>query len=183
MASYEETKARMMRQYLTLYPSETHVLHYLFCVIGIGYEWQGGELVCLHERTDAEVFADRARRHREMMKESAEQYDNERARAALIAINRDIKRHGLAYAGQRVDSARDALPPVKELYPLCKYAAIVTIPDDVKADWLDAAERALTWALSDDVKRDIGDAGWLAKARRRIKQIQRARRDAARPSS
>jgi hypothetical protein len=196
MANYEETKARMMRQYPTLFPSEAQVWHHLFFVIGNGYEWDGGELIACRERSDEEVFRDRARRHLSMYKR-AEEFDDSMAalldhedpEVAAIAVRAKrraeathkvrslAKRKGLAMAGRWLteQEAKDARPEPETLYPLCEYARILHVPDDVKPDWLDAAKRALAWAMSDEVKREISDARYLGQARRLIKRIERQR--------
>lgn len=42
----EDTLQYMTDFYPTIFPTRKHCLDYLFCVIGNGYKWKNGELVC-----------------------------------------------------------------------------------------------------------------------------------------
>jgi hypothetical protein len=57
-----------------------------------------------------------------------------------------------------------------EIYPLWEHSNIVTIPDDVKTDWLEAAKKALE--TSKILKKKRGDVRLLSVARKRIEQIE-----------
>lgn len=72
-------------------------------------------------------------------------------------------------------AARDySVPPVKELYPLWRLSEIVTMPDDVQDDWLEAAWRAVQWALY--VPHTWEDDMYLRQAAGRIYRLQRCRK-------
>lgn len=59
----------------------------------------------------------------------------------------------------------------RELYPLCEYADILHVPEDVKPDWLMAAVKALSVARSDLFRRTAKDEEWLSKAETTIKRL------------
>lgn len=46
----ECTMQAMFNDYPDLFQSRTDCLNHLFCVIGNGYEWRNGELVCGNEK-------------------------------------------------------------------------------------------------------------------------------------
>lgn len=147
MASYAETVARMMRQYPTLFPTEAHALHHLFIVNGNGYDWIEGQLVDLFARSDEEVRAERCRREKRLL-------------------------HGVSEHLRAQIKAAWAKPaaPIIRLYPLCKYADLCTLPDDIHPDWLAAAKRALAWAWTRE--RTESDTHWLLKAKARIEALE-----------
>lgn len=58
--------------------------------------------------------------------------------------------------------------PIK-IYPICEYAGIVTLPDDIKSDWLSAAEAAILFALS--LERTGEDNKWLLLAADRTVEL------------
>ena len=65
------------------------------------------------------------------------------------------------------------------LYPLCEYSKLCTIPDDVKGDYLEGAEKMVEFIKShpnihreSDYERNME---WLKKAEERIAEIRKVR--------
>jgi len=147
MASYAETLARMMRQYPTLFPTEAHALHHLFLVNGNGYDWIEGQLVDPFARPDEEVHAEQHRCEERL----------------LHGVSEDLRTQ------IKAEWAKPAAPII-QLSALCKYAALCTLPDDIRPDWLAAAKHALAWAWTRE--RTGSDTHWLLKARARIEALE-----------
>lgn len=58
VSSIDTTIERMIRNYPSLFANRTQALGHLLCVLGNGYQWDGGELVSVfeeRERTDEDV--------------------------------------------------------------------------------------------------------------------------------
>jgi hypothetical protein len=128
MASYEQTRDMLMRQYPSLHPTEHHVLIHLFVHYGNGFRWRDGELVDLFPEPDAEVFLRRAKSY-------AKSY------ASFARISR---RAGEEPNDDIVKAHRKPVPPITMLHApsMMGYEAVLNIPDNIKPDWLDAAWRA-----------------------------------------
>jgi hypothetical protein len=159
----------MMRQYPCLFPDEHHVLHQLFFVNGNGWYWIEGELIDPWERPDEELFADHAVYHLRLLAD----YDMEE----YTAFKGVVDSLGPAEAGRmladlgREDGKKNPLDwDNYGIYPLCEYAKIANLPDDIKPDWLQAARRALDWART--VKTTESDKQWLEKAEMRLFELK-----------
>ena len=42
------------------------------------------------------------------------------------------------------------MPEDEEIYPICEYSKICNIPDDIKPDWLEAAQEMYEWLIIHD---------------------------------
>ena len=62
----------------------------------------------------------------------------------------------------------------KTIYPLCEYARIANLPDNIKTDWLLAAKKALRFSRS--LKKTKSDRRYLREASRRVRCLTRIRR-------
>lgn len=125
--------------YHGIHPTRAHVVNHLYCVNGNGYDWFEGRL---HEGTD-EKSAEVARMllngdPETWIKKYVEEYDRERFPPLYMdeKLRELLQRHGLPLD-----------PPVLEpkfhIYPICQYADIMNLPEDIRPDWLAGAEEAL----------------------------------------
>jgi hypothetical protein len=58
MAGVDETIEWKIRNYPRLFANRNQALHHLFCVLGNGWDWEGGELVPwenFRERAEGEI--------------------------------------------------------------------------------------------------------------------------------
>ena len=117
-----DTVRQAMIEYPLLFASRTQVLHHLFWVNGNGYEWLNGELV------------DYQPHKLKPYKALEKGYGKEREKA-LEAFSKFVSKHD-----EFVDNYKI---PLSNVYPICEYACIMNIPDDVKPDWLEAARESL----------------------------------------
>ncbi len=66
----------------------------------------------------------------------------------------------------------DAREVPHRIYRICKYAKILSLPDDIQPDWLAAAERAIDWAEGPECLLTDDDRHHLAIARQRIAALK-----------
>lgn len=204
MATYAETKQYLLDAYPSLFVDETDVLHHLFFVNGNGYEWHDGQLIDVCDpnedldtvrvrdqryfRLEAKKAAEGGRGHMiAYFEEQIALLDKSPAEQREVEQQRRIK-----------DCTRRRRPPgcrILEayrldvhgnlqhyLYPLCKYADILHIPDDVCSDWFEAAERALALVGGPLIHQESDrqeNEKWLRRAERRIEEIREAWHDKA----
>jgi hypothetical protein len=128
--------------YPDMYPARTHVINHLYCVNGNGYDWFEGRL---HEGTDEKT----ATVAKMLLNGDPETWiqkyveDHDRGRFShLYKIEEELRelsrKHGLP--------AMAPLAPIKagfSIYPICQYACIANLPEDIRPDWLAGAEEAL----------------------------------------
>lgn len=169
---YDQMLSENQQLYPRLFPTEDEFLHHVFFVNGNGFVWRDGEIVedfgnarSFEERL-AESRANEQKHRQEWNAQTAHDIVEFRALGGpdIDAFVADwIERHDY----DKVFKANRCT----KLYPMCQYATILHIPDDVRIDWLDAAERALYLSLR--LKRTKKDISWLKIARQRVNQIRR----------
>lgn len=152
-----DTVRRCLWNYPTLYPSRLQALEHLLCVIGNGYEWDGGEIVYCwpddphlnskgyrkdifqaeHPRPKSDIY-----RMRDWMGfRNYDHIDDAELRAQLIDMPYRLAREDndkVRYNHQHIDRLTIEPGEIEHIYPMCQYSLIMCVPDDVKADWLDA---------------------------------------------
>jgi hypothetical protein len=88
------------------------------------------------------------------------------------------RKYRLSCIKNKKDSSRFLLPDGtigSKLYPMCEYADILRVPDDVKPDWLAASKKALDWALGPTCRTTAEDRRWLKKAAKRLQGVSQLR--------
>jgi hypothetical protein len=185
---YETTKNAKMEAYPSLYADEIDVLHHLFFVNGNGYEWINGELsdgsntaeelikhakefriehiktdiyIAEQEGNDKEVEYLKNRLEYVMSADyvAEERKKNEEYRRSLI--ERGDKSCWYICGGDQIG---------RTIYPICQYARILHIPDDVKPDWLMAARKAIELTKTSAFRLTKEDEEWIAKAEESLKR-------------
>jgi hypothetical protein len=129
----KDTIKRSMLGYPSLYRTPGDVLHQLFAVNGNGYEWHHGELAYCGgfvEREDGEEW---------IKTQIAEAADDRYG----LQLYYEHMLHEFQFTKQHIDRIIEhgETRYTSQLYPLCQYAGIMTVPADVKDDWLEAAYR------------------------------------------
>jgi hypothetical protein len=144
--TYEQTLKRCMELYPSLFIDENSVLHHLFFVNGNGYEWENGQLVDVFPEYKAHIpYA-------------------ERVAAAKAEYEENERKHDAEY--------KELLRRLRQtIYPLSQFSHAVTIPDDVQPDWLEAAQKAMDYALT--LEKNKGDMKWLVVAHKRIESLRK----------
>lgn len=194
---YKESLALSFKFYPTLYEKEEDVLHQYFFVNGNGLSWFEGELVELKydrhtgdawpytlEELEARNVRDKEslKRQRQEMRQSMkalfpedyagrtdddDSWMDPETPEEIAAYHKKHKELFASFMGiEEYEAER------RKLYPLCEYARILHLPDNIKPDWLDAAERAIAWAESPEVVTTDSDKEFLVKAKERILEIK-----------
>jgi hypothetical protein len=199
--NYQDTLYVLQHTCPTLFPYEENALHHLFFINGNGYRWDRGHLVDSDDGDDPEQIVARdlawqIKRASAEVVEAAERFGRGSRwhlyrQEALDALSlpvperwaREIEYRkfvigSTALARQRAAVGRDLCWFIhtdgrvgSRLYPLCEYAAILHVPDNVEADWLDAAKRALAAVDSGFLRAAERDRPFLDRARARIQEV------------
>lgn len=182
MPTVNEFVADAIQRYPTLFGCRTDVLHHLFCVNGNGYEWRGGELVGYPERKRSlKALLKEVDNNDAKMAEMLARFDREdEAHEELRVLNetRQAKRrlrreHEKSIITFRYKNAADlALVTWSRdhdrlldgpltfrpgtIYPLCEYAKLARVPDDVKPDWLAAVREMIFEVFASSPRRPDG---------------------------
>ena len=158
----ESTIRSMILRWPFIFSNRARALDQLFCVIGTGMEWRGGEIVyekgyeirkslAQHRKDSIEdsigARLGGARARAEML---GEQFDEKKVRRACIAEEKRV----FAYADKNIrelchndnlgwyapwEQHMARFEPYVSFYPLCNYSHLLCIPPDVKPDWLAGA--------------------------------------------
>lgn len=149
--------ADSIRRYPGLYRCRTDVLEQWFCVNGNGMEWENGKLNAVWEEKPMLTIEQHIAFHTEWMRarlaeaeEANSPYDQARYRAM---INREAA--NIRYTVENADdlalipwsttydaNRQDGFNP-KSIYPLCEYARMNRVPDDVDPEWLAAVREMI----------------------------------------
>lgn len=196
-----DTVRRMLLLYPGVTLNALDAYDHMFCVIGNGYEWKDGELVELSEDSNkvptlkeaidkvlkfrlvdnttvcglqTAIFAlhtdDMEQIKQDLIKYNKRMYD---------ALNEDIS------LIMRVDERLEDLEPhtvgryleVRHFYEfnfygLSEYSKLCCLPDDIKPDWLEAAEYMLDFIKTHKYLWHKGDEEWIPKIESRIKELK-----------
>ncbi len=155
MATVEETVRNSLLDYPTLFSNRTEIFHHLFCVIGNGYEWNDGELVNGYRMDDGLVEEYErepcsVKDEEEQMKEYNEQYSKDLYEFLEPALRIQIRKDNAKFEFHKdnIDLLVKIVGNIDWIYPMCEYSRLMNIPDDVKDDWLEAAEQMATYVVS-----------------------------------
>ncbi len=159
MPSVHDSVVQAIRTYPSLYRCRTDVLHHFFCVNGNGMEWVSGELISSYEepvRTLDDILHDERAAVAERMdflrgfEIDADRNKQVEARArAKVLYENTVLRYRFENADDLAHVQWDAIPigetlaHPKPIYPLCDYARMNAVPDDVKPDWLAAVREMI----------------------------------------
>ena len=145
-----------------LFPNALSVYDHLFCVIGNGYEWKGGELV--HSGEEMKRFnnmtvkdAVLALLQDDLVDEWKDETSTTRRFAKAYEPLDDLSNYIAKNGEDVIESVKGifdfenkmndfSIPKYRrqyfkdefKFYPISKYSAICNIPDDVQPDWLKA---------------------------------------------
>lgn len=160
--------------YSSIHPTRAHVVNHLYCVNGNGYEWFEGRL---YDGTDELSTA----------VEKMLQNGDPETWIKKYVEEQDRKRFpGLHEMEETLEKLRKldlkynmpALPPPERpklhIYPICQYADIMNLPEDIRPDWLAGAEEALhlieTVPSSDEARTRENRKKWVPQIRDLIRK-------------
>ena len=172
-----ETIKQMMVEYPTLFPSKVQAIHHLFWVIGNGYDWVDGELISIdepHPITPYSISED----HRRMHEEYRKMYED----VAVYDANWEMRERGLIafskFLFENDDYIRTYRIELSSIYPLCEHAKVLTVPSDVKPDWLKVAWESVTDVdfvtnFSDDKKETAKRMKWVEQVENHLAEVRK----------
>lgn len=179
----QETIVNSIRYYPGIQPTRETVLNHLFCVIGNGFDWAEGALV------NGEVYeGDPEQRLREWSDEFSRNHpmshdipgvEERRLKRLEEEIQKSREAEERAKPGYPHDFSRgfEGINPcwdATNIYPLCQYSKIMTVPPNVRPDWLEGAVEVIDMVrglgeVEDD--RSADNLKWIEKARVRLAQM------------
>lgn len=130
--------------------SKIEAMHHIFFVNGNGLEWVNGELFTDCEK--AEDISNIAQERKDYMnawlpsmwEEAAEFHKKCGINREKLPVEERLKKYWeTQYARRDKEVTNDFV-----MYPICMYAPICNIPDDITGDWLVFALEAIDWALT-----------------------------------
>jgi len=133
----QKTIAYLILNYPRLYKdinfkySKEKALNHLFFTNGNGFDWIDGELF-IEDKNVSEIIPEEYFNTPIM---STEQDEPDFARRWRLEEGKVYKPHEIKSTNALI------------LYPICKYAQIMNLPNNIKKDWLEAAEEAITLGL------------------------------------
>ena len=140
-----------------LYSTKLSVYNHLFLTNGNGYRWENGELISEDDKENCSIedgleslFNDELQYRflENYLKVTTDSEDiinyfkrrnKEKLELAKVILNYE-----------NIISEKLYITNEEELYPLCKYAKILNIPDDIKDDWKDAIKEFLDFILTSE---------------------------------
>lgn len=146
----ETTLQDMYNNYPTLFSNRQECYNHLFCTNGNGYVWKWGQIV-------EDVYG-----LKDMEEIHVDDYKNPKTREAKqteenIKMKQDMDRdiHNCLRDCDIEDGHEDPgeyNPNKHHWYPLCKYALILNIPDDIKPDWKRAVDECIELLKKDGIE-------------------------------
>lgn len=185
----KNTLYRCLLNYASIYPNALDVYIELFLVIGNGYEWKNGEI----------VKKDKKGRDAKNMEHAIIQYCNDDLHNKYVdeilqrlpaSVRKKMQKgieDGHAEVVKRIIHTEERMKDFRVrrgenksavnlrqetyFYPVCNYSLICSIPDDVKGDWLNAAEDLYNIMLDNmDLVED--SENWLPEIGKRIECLK-----------
>jgi len=136
---------KMIWEYPSLFKNRADCLHQLFCVNGNGYEWEGGVLKGIEElgegypvRDPDSVFRSEEEEITAWKKSFKNDLHTEMAQTIRAEGLCRVREHNSKMRFRRENADLLALVEGDRLsiYPLCEYACMAEVPDDIHRDYL-----------------------------------------------
>ena len=153
----KDTIKSMIIMHPRLFPTKLSVYDHLFLTNGNGYRWENGELISEDDEENCSIDDGlEALFDNELQYDFLEDYLNattdsediinyfkrrnkEKLELAKIIINYE------KIINEKLYITNDVV-----LYPLCEYAKILNIPNDIKDDWKDAIKEFLDFIMTSE---------------------------------
>lgn len=140
-----------------IFPTKLSVYNHLFLTIGNGYRWENGELISEDDKENCSIEDGleflfnyelqysllegylEATTDSEHIINYFKRSNKEKLELVKVIINYEkIINENLYITNEEI------------LYPLCKYAKILNIPDDIKDDWKDAIKEFIHYIMTSE---------------------------------
>ena len=158
----KDTIKSMIITYPRIFPTKLSIYNHLFLTNGNGYEWIDGELV---SKDDIEDFT--IENGLDILFNDEFQYELLSNYLEITSDKEDIinyfKRRNkekfelakVIVNYEKIINEKLYLTDEEELYPLCKYAKILNIPDNIKDDWKDAIKEFVYFIMTSEENKII----------------------------
>lgn len=133
----DELFPKLFRRWKTIYRRRADIIDHLFFVIGNGYSWVDGGIVCTSDDGDEEERPVKVPPPGSPEAYSDAFYDLPYPEQKVIQDYHYHLREEAMAVGPIYDDGR-----AREFYPVCHYSAILLVPDDVRPEWLMVAYEA-----------------------------------------
>lgn len=136
----QDTLKTSMLLYPSIHPTKWEVYHHWFIVNGNGYEWINGELVSLEENKVPTL--------EEAIEKQFEFDLSDRQLLSSPKFSRDYCLNNIKTILNFEENCKIFEPKETRgyrIYPICEYAKILNIPQDVKPDWKEALQEMYEW--------------------------------------
>ena len=189
--TFKDTLRTSLMLFPSIHPNALTVYDHLFCVIGNGYSWENGELV---ENGETQVsLKDAVIKSIEfhLMDPVVDPFDNIDLGLDYVKI---ILNHKYKSVIDEIEMIFDVDNRMKDfsfetpdkyfgydkhltiedkymLYDICEYSKICNLPDDIKPDWLEAAEKMYDIIVTNP-ERVKDDKNLLPKVKERIEELK-----------
>jgi hypothetical protein len=151
---------QMIWEYPTILSNRAQCLHYLFCVNGIGMEWVDGVLAHsynAYENNDHSLFKNEETELIEAVCGIPEEYLNHEAVLDIKARRLIwVRRHNnkINFCRENAEHLARVDEPLNRIYPLCEYARMATVPDDVHIDYLNGVKDMIAIVFNTPINLD-----------------------------
>lgn len=140
-----------------LFPTKLSVYNHLFLTNGNGYRWENGELISLDDEENCSIEDGL-----EALFNDELQYDLLEGYLDITTNAEDIINYFKRRNKEKLELVKVIINYKKiineqlyitnkeKLYPLCKYAKILNIPDNIKYDWKEAIKEFLDFIFTSE---------------------------------
>lgn len=191
--TFEDTLRTSLLLFPGIHPNALTVYDHLFCVIGNGYSWENGELVEHGEKASSVKDGVIKAIEFHLMDPVVDPFEH-------IDLGLDYVKRSLNYEYKRVikdvEMTFDVENRMKDfsfetsdkyfgygkyfaaedkymLYDICEYSKICNLPDDIKPDWLEAAEKMYDILVANP-ERVQDKNNLLPKVKERIEELKKS---------
>lgn len=179
--TFKNTLKRNILNYPMLFPTALYVYDHIFLVIGNGYEWKNGQCVCSGGEGPStperaiyvlleKFFTDHFGKYLKDLPKKWDRRLRDKVVKRYIGYVKQTMEWEKRMNDLTVPQFMSGMKSEFEFYPLSEYSLICNLPDDIKPDWLEAAERMYNVLIANKDK--VEDNGWLPKIAERIQELK-----------
>ena len=154
----EEQIWRLVYYHPVFIRNRTHALNLLFCTIGTGLEWKDGQIIDESEDNyltakEQDIYdLDKDIYHRAYVNTFDHSHFNNLKKWNIKSMM-EYRYHNnciAEYTLKNIEKAITVSLPPKSFYPICRYSHLMTVPKNVRPDWLALAIETCNLILATD---------------------------------
>lgn len=183
--NYKDTVIHSLMYYQSLFQCRLDVDNQLFAVIGNGYEWKDGELVCLDRNesfdkneaikriiaTQIRVSLDNVDLYN--LYPNKKEYLDDKANKILNYINMIQNTESRYNIYEHIpDEIELRTKEQWKIYPICDSSKLVDFPDNIKPAWKEAMLHFIDWCLNHaEYLNNDKDNKYLIESKNRLESL------------